>query len=197
MSPRRPSTQEHDRRPEVEGSRPTLSRFPRRSQAIAADPYPWRQSAPRTQGLLAGAGSGSHMFGTTVDARCAFVRSDRRFDAEKQHYITVHSTVPVDSLDRRAVVPAHREPLVIGHARVPCRRDVSEVSRTATQPRKQTSLKGAHHGLRISACKTELPVRSLQRNPSQAACQRLALAGGESGKVTRSSSQLSFFRADG
>jgi hypothetical protein len=84
-------------RADVEGSRPALTRFPRRSQAIAADPYPWRLTAPRTQGWLANTDARSHPYGLRPDhAEQAVVRSVRTFRSGEYH--TTHSVMPVDGL---------------------------------------------------------------------------------------------------
>ena len=94
---------------DIEGSRPALTRFPRRSQAIAADPYPWRRSAPRSQGHLAGADAGTHPYGLQPhDADRAVVRSDRGF--RNGEYSTTHRVMAVDGLKspprpRTSVVP--------------------------------------------------------------------------------------------
>jgi hypothetical protein len=63
---------------DIAGSRPELTRFSRCVRSIAADPYPWRLSAPRTQGRLAGVNAGVHPYGLTAsDPSAAVVRDNR------------------------------------------------------------------------------------------------------------------------
>jgi hypothetical protein len=74
---------------DVRGSHPAIAKFSPSNRRIAADPYPWRNSAPRRQGLLAGVGSGCHPYGTTaVDPEAVVICSKRKYYCDQ--YITAH-----------------------------------------------------------------------------------------------------------
>lgn len=78
---------------DIEGSQPAILKFAPRGQRIAADPYPWRNAAPRTQGRLAGLGSGQHPYGLTAVEPSAVLVSRRTYF--RDHYMTTSYCRPV------------------------------------------------------------------------------------------------------